>query len=94
MKTMKKSLKVRSLAENKRLETENVRNVKSLANPGYKNNIKRDFDIREKEYLNISKQTVKSRLKDIIMKKLNWTVRSVWLTLRIANVSYRKKEKI
>ena len=94
MKTMKKSLKVRALAENKRLETENVRNVKSLANPGYKNNIKRDFDIREKEYLNISKQKVKSRLKDIIMKKLNWTVRSVWLTLRIANVSYRKKEKI
>ena len=68
---MKKSLKVRVLAEKKRLETENVRNVKSLANAGYKNNIKKDFDIREKEYLNISKQKVKSRLKDIIMKKLN-----------------------
>jgi hypothetical protein len=69
MKIVKKSLKVRALKEKKRLETENVRNVKGLANAGCKRNIRRDSDIREKENLNISKQNVKRKFKEIRIKK-------------------------
>jgi hypothetical protein len=91
MKTEKKSLKARALAKKKRLETENVRNEKSLANAGYKGKVRKVSDNREKKNLNNSKQKDKRILKEFIMKELNWTNRS---TLLKENYSYRKKKKL